>query len=163
MNFHKEKYHNYYWDICDAAAKQSVCNRHKVGAVVVTPTGMISTGWNGTPPGFPNECEEWVNHPPPLQRSRTIKTLPHVIHAERNAIDKMTRTGIPLEGSILFVSRSPCIECSKSIMNLGITQVHYDELHDENTGLSLLEKMGIKVIKRSTSEMIQFPLGYSYF
>ena len=75
-NHHKEKYFGFYWAIAHEAAAQSVATRHKVGAVVVTLSGMISTGWNGAPSGLPNVCEDTKG-----------KTLPTTLHAERNAIE----------------------------------------------------------------------------
>ncbi|WP_146945055.1 deaminase, partial [Vreelandella venusta] len=115
---HKEKYHGLYWDMAFAAANQSAATRHKVGAIVVTPTGMISVGWNGMPVGMANECEsdEVTEYNAIMDVTLTRKkTNPEVIHAERNAIDKMTRQGVPTIGSILFVTLSPCFECCKAI------------------------------------------------
>ena len=145
---HLKKYFPLYWEIANTAAKQSVCTRHKVGAVVVTPVGMISVGFNGTPSGYhTNECEtdEWVNNNAPLQRSRRRKTDPAVIHAERNAIDKMTRQGVSTHGCLLFVTRAPCFECSKAICGLGFSRIYYQNLHDDMSGIDLLQKLGIHV------------------
>jgi len=144
---HKVKYHDLYWSMVEAAAAQSVATRHQVGAIVVTPTGMISVGWNGMPAGMPNECEsKWVmdfklgdKEPSGFRR----KSNPEVIHAERNALDKMTRQGVPTQGSVLFVSRAPCFECSKALMGLGLEAVYYREEHDDMRGLTLLHHAGI--------------------
>jgi len=144
---HKEKYFALYWEMAFAAARQSIATRHQVGAVVVTPTGMISPGWNGMPAGLPNECESFQIYDPALRGMR-LKSNPEVIHAERNAIDKMTRQGIPTAGSLLFVTRSPCFECSKALHGLGLKAIYFDELHDETTGLDLLERTGTPVYKR---------------
>lgn len=140
---HKEKFHPLYWDIARAAAEQSVATRRKVGAVVVTPTGMLSIGWNGMPPGFDNECE----HLQPQQRGKlaALETKPEVIHAERNAIDKMTRQGVPTLGSLLFVTCAPCFECSKAIHGLGLKAVYYGEIYRCDRGLQLLEQAGVTV------------------
>jgi dCMP deaminase len=102
LNPHKTKFDAFYWAIVEAAAAQSVATRHKVGALVVTPSGMMSSGWNGMPAGMDNTCEGnpfWDDHEECLRG----KTKPEVIHAERNAIDKMTREGVSTKGSILFV------------------------------------------------------------
>jgi dCMP deaminase len=145
INPHKTKYFPLYWSMVEAAAAQSVATRHKVGAVVVTPTGMLSIGWNGTPPGMPNDCE---NGPPVIDYENggtRYKTNPEVIHAERNAIDKMTRQGVPTQGSVLFVSRAPCFECAKALHGLGLKAVFYLEEHDDMSGVEMLQKLGIKV------------------
>lgn len=147
LNPLKSKYHPLYWHMALSAAEQSVSTRHKVGAIVVTPTGMISVGWNGMPSGLNNECEStWVRcdeHPDGIRP----KTNPEVIHAERNAIDKMTRQGVPTQGSILFVTRSPCFECAKALHGLGLKAIHYMEQHDCTAGLKLLKDTGTPVIQ----------------
>lgn len=135
----KSKYHRLYWQMVEAAAQQSVATRHKVGAIVVTPEGMISPGWNGMPVGFENECEIYD---PSLGRG---KTRPEVIHAEHNAIDKMLRRGISTNGAELFVSRSPCLNCAKLLHSLGLAHVHYWEAHDDESGLLFLKQAGIPV------------------
>jgi len=147
LNPHKEKYHTLYWDIVESAANQSVCNRHKVGALVVTPSGMLSIGFNGKPPGLPNTCEtNWCN-----TKNRYV-TDPETIHAERNAIDKMTREGVSTKDSILFVSRAPCFECAKALHGLGLKTVYYQEDHDDMRGVELLRATGTPVIKHRTMD-----------
>jgi dCMP deaminase len=129
----------------EAAAAQSVATRHKVGAIVVTPTGMISVGWNGMPAGMDNCCERSSVHT--FDADGNInglrpKTNPEVIHAERNAIDKMTRQGVPTTGSLLFVSRAPCFECAKALHGLGLAGILYQEDHDDMRGVELLRATG---------------------
>lgn len=151
INPHRSKYHYLYWQMAHKAANESPCTRHKVGAIVVTPTGMISVGWNGMPAGMSNECEfdEVTEYDSIMDVTFTRKkTNPEVIHAERNALDKMARQGIPAEGSILFVTRSPCFECCKALHSLGLKAVIYDELHDCTDGLELLKKSGTNVFNR---------------
>lgn len=140
---HKAKYHNFYWETAFAAARQSTATRHQVGAVVVTPDGMISPGWNGMPSGLSNLCE--TSQFVPEEGRTRMKTRPEVIHAERNAIDKMTRQGIAVGGSVLFITRAPCFECAKAIHGLGLTGVYYVEPHDDESGLALLDEVGIPV------------------
>lgn len=142
---HKEKYFPLYWAMAYAAARQSTAQRLKVGAVLVLPTGMISPGWNGMPAGFENECEY---APEDAMGYDTWTTKPEVIHAERNAIDKMTRQGIPTAGSLLFVTHSPCFECAKAIHGLGLKAIYYDSLYRCDGGLRLLERAGVAVQKR---------------
>ena len=160
---HKPKYHSLYWDIAHSAAKQSVAKRHKVGAVVVTATGMISPGWNGMPPGLPNSCEDVYvqcsEHPDGIRP----KTNPEVIHAEQNALDKMARDGIPAQGSVLFVTRAPCMECAKKICTLGLKAVFYEESHDDMRGVELLKRMGIPVLpaQRITNEVYYNSIRHS--
>lgn len=143
----KYKYHDLYWRIAYAAAEQSVATRAKVGAVVVTPSGMLSIGWNGMPPGLPNLCETI----PIYENDQLVrmKTDPRVIHAERNAIDKMTREGVPVAGSLLFITLEPCLECAKSICSLGLKAVFYDSPHDTHDGLDLLISMEVPIYPRT--------------
>ena len=157
---HKPKYHPLYWSMVQAAADQSVATRHQVGAIVVTPTGMISVGWNGMPAGLPNDCEgppTWFQDELCARR----KTNPEVIHAERNAIDKMTRQGVPTQGSILFVSRAPCFECAKAIHGLGLAGIFYQEDHDDMRGVELLKKTGNFVCRRDKIISLQEASGLS--
>ena len=148
---HKEKYHELYWAMADAAAQQSVATRHKVGCVIVAPTGMISVGWNGMPAGFPNN-PEYKAHAGTAQDMVDKKDLgfewvtkPEVIHAERNAIDKMTRQGVPVQGSILFTTLAPCLECAKSMHGLGFAHIYYRDLYRCSAGLEFLIKAGVPV------------------
>src|SRR5690625_7302803 len=104
---HKEKYHDMYWDLAHRVAQQSEASRCKVGAVLVTTTGMLSIGWNGMPAGFENECEHWEGVHDYCEREdadRKLVTKPEVVTPERNAIDKINSKGIPTEGSPLFVT-----------------------------------------------------------
>ncbi len=141
---HKAKYHGLYWQMVEAAAAQSVSTRHQVGAIVVTPTGMISVGWNGMPAGMDNNCEatQVLDRVEQGELKFRGKTNPEVIHAERNAIDKMTRQGVPTQGSVLFISRSPCLECAKALQGLGLKAVYYGQRHDDIRGAELLKRLG---------------------
>lgn len=130
----KKKYWDFYIDTAYLAAKQSVCERHQVGAVVVTPEGTLSAGWNGTPSGMGNACE-----------NPDGKTYSFTIHAEANAIYKMLRSGIKTSGCYIFTTRSPCIKCSSLIQGANIKAVVYDELHDETSGLDLLKQCGVEL------------------
>lgn len=122
-------------------ANNSYCNRRKVGALLVKDQAIISDGYNGTPKGFPNVCE--IND----------KTKPEVLHAEANAITKVAKSTNSSEGSTLYVTASPCIECSKLIIQAGIIRVVYrDKYHDES-GIKLLEQAGIKVTQIEQKEL----------
>ena len=116
-------------------SENSYCERRKVGALIVKDNMIISDGFNGTPSGFPNVCE-----------SEDGVTLPYVLHAEANAITKVARSNNSSEGGTLYVSTSPCMECSKLIIQAGIKRVVFSELYRITDGLELLEKAGIEVV-----------------
>lgn len=117
-------------------AENSYCSRRKVGAILVKDQMIISDGYNGTPSGFPNRCEDDNN-----------ASLPYVLHAEANAITKVARSGNNSEGATLYVTASPCIECAKLIIQSGIIRVVYYEEYRITDGIDLLRKAGIKVEK----------------
>ena len=114
-------------------AENSYCKRRQVGALVVKDKMIISDGYNGTPSGFENVCEE------------NDVTKPYVLHAEANAITKLARSSNNSDGSTLYVTASPCIECAKLIIQAGIKRVVYAEKYRLNEGIELLERAGIKV------------------
>lgn len=116
-------------------AENSYCKRRKVGALVVKDQMIISDGYNGTPSGFDNVCED----------SRDL-TLPYVLHAEANAITKLARSSNNSDGSTLYVTDSPCIECAKLIIQAGIKRVVYAEKYRLEDGVALLQRAGIEVI-----------------
>lgn len=115
-------------------AENSYCIRRKVGALVVKDNAIISDGYNGTPSGFENKCEDDNN-----------VTYPYVLHAEANAITKLARSSNNSDGSTLYVTASPCIECAKLIIQAGIKRVVYGEKYRLEDGIDLLRKAGIKV------------------
>ncbi|MGI6221992.1 MAG: dCMP deaminase family protein [Prevotella sp.] len=115
-------------------AENSYCKRRKVGALVVKDKMIISDGYNGTPSGFENVCED----------SNDV-TKPYVLHAEANAITKLARSNNNSEGSTLYVTASPCIECAKLIIQSGIKRVVYGEQYRLTDGLDLLRRAGIEV------------------
>lgn len=115
-------------------SENSYCNRRKVGALVVKNKMIISDGYNGTPSGFENICED-----------ENGLTYPYVLHAEANAITKLARSENNSDGSTLYVTSSPCIECAKLIIQSGIRRVVYCEKYRLADGLDLLEKAGISI------------------
>ena len=115
-------------------AENSYCERRKVGAIVVKDKMIISDGYNGTPEGFENVCED-SNH----------ITKPYVLHAEANAITKLARSSNNSEGATLYVTASPCIECSKLIIQSGIKRVVYGEKYRLEDGINLLKRAGVDV------------------
>ena len=114
-------------------AENSYCKRRQVGALVVKDKMIISDGYNGTPSGFENICEE------------NDITKPYVLHAEANAITKLARSSNNSDGSTLYVTASPCIECAKLIIQAGIKRVVYAEKYRLNDEIQLMERAGIKV------------------
>ena len=116
-------------------AENSRCKRRKVGALLVKDRMIISDGYNGTPSGFENECEE------------NGVTKPYVLHAEANAISKVAKSGNSSEGATLYVTASPCLECSKLIIQAGIKRVVYSDEYRLDDGIKLLQRAGIEVEK----------------
>ena len=115
-------------------AENSYCVRRKVGALVVKDNMIISDGYNGTPTGFENICEDENN-----------VSKPYVLHAEANAITKLARSSNSSDGAILYVTASPCIECAKLIIQSGIKRVIYTEQYRLTDGVDLLKRAGIEV------------------
>lgn len=116
-------------------AENSYCIRRQVGALIVRDQMIISDGFNGTPAGFENICEDKSGH-----------TKPYVLHAEANAITKVARSNNSSDGATLYVTASPCLECSKLIIQAGIKRVVYHELYRMSDGLDLLQRAGIECI-----------------
>lgn len=116
-------------------AENSYCKRRKVGALLVKGKMIISDGYNGTPSGFENVCEDENNI-----------TKPYVLHAEANAITKVARSNNSSEGATLYVTSSPCIECAKLIIQAGIKRVVYANPYRLSDGIDLLEKAGVDLV-----------------
>ena len=116
-------------------AENSYCKRRQVGAIIVKNKMIISDGYNGTPSGFENICEE-----------ENGLTKSYVLHAEANAITKIARSGNNSDGATLYVTSSPCIECAKLIIQAGIKRVVYSEEYRLNDGVELLQRAGIEVV-----------------
>lgn len=116
-------------------AQNSYCQRRQVGALVVNDGMIISDGYNGTPSGFENICEDENN-----------VTKPYVLHAEANAITKLARSNNNSEGATIYITASPCIECAKLIIQAGIKRVVYGEQYRLTDGVDLLKRAGIETI-----------------
>lgn len=116
-------------------AENSYCKRRQVGALIVKDKMIISDGYNGTPSGFENVCEDENNI-----------TKTYVLHAEANAITKIARSNNSSDGATMYVTASPCIECSKLIIQAGIKRVVYSEKYRLEDGLDLLKRAGIEVV-----------------
>ncbi|MBN2519895.1 MAG: dCMP deaminase family protein [Bacteroidales bacterium] len=116
-------------------AQNSYCVRRQVGAILVKDKMIISDGYNGTPAGFENECEDCEG-----------STKPYVLHAEANAITKVARSNNSSEGATLYITASPCIECAKLIIQAGIIRVVFSEKYRTDDGIKLLQRANIEVI-----------------
>ena len=116
-------------------AENSYCQRRQVGALIVKDKMIISDGYNGTPSGFENVCEDENN-----------VTKPYVLHAEANAITKIARSNNSSNGATMYVTASPCIECAKLIIQAGIKRVVYSEKYRLEDGIELLKRAGIEVV-----------------
>jgi len=132
------KYHIAYLRMAQEWSTLSCCSRKKVGAIIVKDGMIISDGFNGTPTGFPNHCEDPDGN-----------TYWYVLHAEANAILKVARSSQSTENSTLYITYSPCKECSKLIIQSGIKRVIYAEEYRDLSGLKILKECGIDVIKLS--------------
>ncbi len=137
MNMEKEtKFDRSYLEMAAVWAKNSYCTRRQVGAILVKDRMIISDGYNGTPSGFENICED-----------ENGVTKPYVLHAEANAITKVARSGNSSEGATLYITDSPCMECAKLIIQSGITRVVYRNEYRILDGVDLLRRAGIRVDK----------------
>ena len=121
-------------ETAEVFAKLSTAKRLKVGAIIVKDQRIISIGYNGTPEGWCNNCEDEHNN-----------TKPEVIHSEMNCINKLAKSTESGENSIMFITHSPCIDCAKSIYGAGIIEVFFKNSYRDNSGIIFLEKCGIKV------------------
>lgn len=131
-----QKFDSSYLDMAAIWAKNSYCKRRQVGALIVKDKMIISDGYNGTPSGMENICED-----------ESGATKPYVLHAEANAITKVAKSGNSSEGATLYVTASPCIECSKLIIQAGIKRVVYRDEYRLTDGIDLLKAVGIEVEK----------------
>ena len=128
------KFDKSYIEMAHVWAKNSYCKRRKVGALIVKNRMIISDGYNGTPSGFENICEE-----------ESGATKPYVLHAEANAITKVAKSNNSSEGATLYITDSPCMECAKLIIQAGIERVVYSNKYRITDGLELLERAGVIV------------------
>ena len=129
-----EKFDRSYLEMAQIWSRNSYCKRRQVGALIVKDRMIISDGYNGTPSGFENVCED-----------ENGVTKPYVLHAEANAITKVAKSGNSSEGATLYVTASPCLECSKLIIQSGIKRVVYRDEYRLTDGIDLLRRAGIEV------------------
>lgn len=131
----QEQFDRRYLEMAQIWAKNSYCKRRQVGALIVQEKMIISDGYNGTPSGFENNCEDEDN-----------KTKPYVLHAEANAITKVAKSNNSSENATLYVTTSPCLECAKLIIQSGIKRVVFSDKYHNQDGLVILEKAGVEVV-----------------
>ena len=134
-NDKQKKFDQRYLQMARIWAQNSYCQRRQVGALVVKEGMIISDGYNGTPSGFENVCED----------DNGI-TKPYVLHAEANAITKLARSSNNSDGATIYITASPCIECAKLIIQAGIKRVVYGEKYRLTDGIDLLKRAGIEVV-----------------
>ena len=141
MKISKEKQQQFdlrYIQMARIWATNSYCKRRQVGALIVKDHMIISDGYNGTPSGFENDCEDENN-----------QSKPYVLHAEANAITKVAKSNNSSQGATLYITDSPCMDCAKLIIQAGIERVVYGDEYRITDGIKLLEKAGIEIVKIS--------------
>ncbi|MDD6103979.1 MAG: dCMP deaminase family protein [Bacteroidales bacterium] len=144
MDKKQEQFDKSYLRMALVWSANSYCKRRKVGAILVKDRMIISDGFNGTPSGFENICEDEEG-----------KTKPYVLHAEANAISKVAKSGNDSSGATLYVTDAPCMECSKLIIQAGIKRVVYMIEYRVRDGIDLLRRAGVEVTKYELTEVKQ--------
>jgi dCMP deaminase len=142
MEDKKVKQHQFdirYLEMARIWATNSYCKRRQVGALIVKDRMIISDGYNGTPSGFENECEDENDH-----------TKSYVLHAEANAITKVAKSNNSSEGATLYITASPCLECAKLIIQAGIIRVVFSENYRIMDGIDLLKRAHIEIVQIDT-------------
>jgi dCMP deaminase len=134
----KPKYIALYMDIAERISKMSYAKRLQVGSVIVKENTILSYGWNGMPTDWENNCEI-------VLEDGSLKTRPEVLHAETNAIAKVSRSTESSQGATLFCTHSPCLDCAKLIYQAGISTVYYRDTYRSDDGLNFLRISGINV------------------
>jgi dCMP deaminase len=169
----KNKMKDFYMNIAVECSKMSKAIRLQVGAIIVKDDNILSFSWNGTPAGWDNNCEnkEWCSaggwldpeeieeqwpyegtyldaNGNEMQGRYRLKTKPEVLHAERNALDKLAKNGgVGGKDAVMFSTHSPCMECAKSIYGAGITELYYKDDYRSDDGVYFLKKCGLSVHK----------------
>lgn len=145
----KEKWIDAFMDTAERFAQLSSARRLKVGAVVVKDNRIISIGYNGTPAGWDNNCEDELRWP--TGQIQFLETKKEVIHAEANAITKLARDGESGKGATIFCTHAPCLDCAKLIYGSGIADVFYRESYRNTDGINFLKKCNISVSEQKVT------------
>ena len=140
----KEKFVEAHMKTADVYSKLSSAKRLQVGCVIVKNNTIIGIGYNGMPSGWDNNCEVSINEED--IGGSYLKTKPEVLHAETNAIAKVARSTNSTEGSDMFCTHAPCVQCAKLIYGAGISKMYYRDAYRDNDGLDFLEATGVEVI-----------------
>lgn len=135
MQNKQDQFDRSYLEMAAVWAKNSYCKRRQVGALLVKDRMIISDGYNGTPAGFENICEDDEG-----------RTKPYVLHAEANAITKVAKSGNNSKGATMYVTTAPCLECAKLIIQAGITRLVYKDDYRISDGIDLLKRAGIEIV-----------------
>lgn len=134
----KQKFIDAYMDVAKRFAMLSTAKKLQVGAIIVKDDRIVSIGYNGTPSGWTNDCEN-------VQPDGSLVTKDEVIHAEANAIAKLAKSNESGDGSMMFLTHSPCIHCAKQIYTAGIRKVFFNEMYRSSEGLEFLSKCKVEV------------------
>ena len=140
----KQKHIDAYMDTAKRFAQLSTAKRLQVGAIIVKDDRIISIGYNGTPTGWDNTCEYWIEDG---DLGSGWKTKPEVIHAEANAIAKLAKSSESGDGSTMFLTHSPCMDCAKQIFTAGIKKVYFGNNYRSDDGINFLKKCNVDVEK----------------
>ena len=143
----KDKFKKAFMLTASVFSKISTANRLKVGCVIVKNDTIIGIGYNGTPSGWDNTCEDVFRTGNDNYGKYDTKTKPEVIHAEINAISKVARSTNSSEDAFMFITHAPCMECSKALFQSGIKKVFYREEYRDLSGIDFLQKCGVEVEK----------------
>jgi dCMP deaminase len=142
----KEKMIQAYMKTAEVFSELSHARRLHVGAIVVKDDRIISIGYNGMPSGWDNNCEDVIQH---SDDTTSLKTKPEVLHAETNAIAKLAKSNESGMGATMFITHAPCLDCAKLIYQSGISSVLYRNTYRDTSGVTFLEKSGVKVEQRN--------------
>lgn len=138
----KKRMLDFYLAVAHESAKLSRARRLQVGSVIVRGDTILGYGWNGTPPGWDNDCED-------VNEDGSLKTKSEVVHAEMNAILKVAKSHESCKDATLIITHSPCSECAKLILTSGVKTVFYETDYRDDLGIQMLRKGGVEVIKAS--------------
>ena len=138
------KFDSTYMQMAQSIALHSKAVRKKVGAILVTNHGIVLPGYNGTPSGMDNNCEEDKGYDE-LTQSQILVTKPEVIHAELNCILKAAKEGVSVVDSVVYVTLSPCVQCSAMMIQSGVNRIVFGEQYRDNSGILLLKTAGVAV------------------
>ena len=148
----KQKFIDYYMKVAELTSTLSYAKRLQVGSVIVKGNKILATGYNGMPSGWDNECETVEIVEIDEKFSKQLVTKQEVLHSETNAIAKVSASTESSEGSTMFCTHAPCIDCAKAIFQAGISEVVYKNVYRNDDGLNFLKRCGVKLTKLIESD-----------